>query len=327
MKSKLVFIYTIPRPSAVMMHEHRNDSSGRAIGRTKFGNAKDTIRCLYDPKIGGLNNYISYTPWVDHSTGEIKKDPVTGRELTLQDMMEEKWGKPKGYFTNLPYIKGDSLEEKDLTFYQKFGYKMSDGATVLNLSKMEDELAYYMCLASHLVANSETEWKQHRWPKAQYFIALENEAEEMKYTRNQIKSQAYAKLHNIDFTPTYKRKFVSILGLVRTDTPLTDEATQNLLFDYIDKSGFTANSNIDKFNRLFNKLSTPTGREEVEAQYLLNQALDKRIVFEKQGTYTFITPEGQVVLGDRLNDAIEFILNPKKDKEVTDLRNAIENKK
>ena len=73
-------------------------------------------------------------------------------------------------------------------------------------------------------------------------------------------------------------------------------------------------------------MNTATGREEFEARYILKQSTDLRIVYEKQGTYTWVRPQGQIVLGDRFRDAVSFILNPKKSTEVEELQEAIKNK-
>lgn len=206
-----------------------------------------------------------------------------------------------------------------MTYFQRVGWVLNDGSTVLDLNNFDDAMLYYVALDSKLVANSESEWRQGKWPKATHYVALENEAEELKYKKNQVKSSAFSKLHDKDMTPTMKKLFVHILGLSNTRSYLTDEQVHNLLFDYIDKSDFRDGSNIDKFNELFQLLQTATGREELHARLFLKKALDSRVIYEKQGSYKWNRSSGLITLGDTYSEAVDFILNPKKDTLVEEL--------
>lgn len=131
---------------------------------------------------------------------------------------------------------------------------------------MDDEMGYYVMLASHLVANSEREWREHKWPRAQWYIALENESDLLKHQKQATKVAAFKALGDSDLTDSYKRKFVSLLDLSSSKASLTIEQVDNMLYDYIDKSSFVPGSNIDKFNELYSNLLTPHGREKLEAR-------------------------------------------------------------
>jgi len=206
-------------------------------------------------------------------------------------------------------------------------WKLNDGCTVFDLDTLDGEMGYYMLLGSSKVANSEREWRTHMWPKAEWYIALENESESLKAQKNQLKLKVYNALADTKLTDTYKRKIVSLLELTTsTKTTLTIEQVNNLLIEYIDKSSYTEGSNIDKFMEIYNLLATAPGREELEARFLLLQAIEARIVFERQGSYTWIRPSGQIVIGDRKEEAIDFLLNPKKAPEVDELTAAIKSK-
>lgn len=285
-----------------------------------MGRCKDGLMALFSPKVGGLANYISYTPWIEEGKQVLDEN---NQPLTLQDKLEKKWNKPKGYFTNKAWTPGDSLKDEEMTYFQKKRWKFADGCTVFDLDNMDDELGYYMALASQMVANSEREYLSHKWPKAQWYIALENESDDIKYSRNELKSKTFAKLHSEELTNVYKRKFVSLLDLASSKSTLTDQQVHNLLYDYIEKSSFTPGSNIEKFNELMTLLSTNTGREEFEARFILKQALDTRVVTEKQSTYTWIRPSGMIVIGDKYSEAIAFILNPKKSGLLEDMMSEI----
>lgn len=323
--SKKIFIQSIERPSALGINDWVSDTTGRKLKKSKIGRCTDAITALYSPKVGGLANYISYTAWINPETGTPHTNEK-GEPIMLQEHLEKKWGKPAGYYTNRHWKKGDSLDPEKMTYFQRMSWKLNDGSTVLDLAKEDDEMGYYVMLASNLVANSEREWREHRWPKAQYFISIENESDEIKYKRNEIKSKAYAALHNSEFVDTLKRKVVSLLDLASTKATLTTEQVNNLLYDYIEKSGFLPGSNIDKFNQIYNLLNTAHGKEEFEARYLLKRAMDNRIVYEKQDIYTWVRPTGNIVIGDRYAEAIDYLLNPKKSSEVEELELQIKNK-
>lgn len=188
-------------------------------------------------------------------------------------------------------------------------------------------MGYYVMLASHLVANSEREWREHKWPRAMWYIALENESDAIKYKRNEIKVKAFSRLNDPNFTESYKRKVVSILDLSSSRTDLSAEQVNNVLYDYIEKSSYTPGSNIDKFTEVTSLLDTPTGREQIEARWILRQALDHRVIYEKQDTYTWVRPKGNIIIGDRYVDAIDYILSPKKTAEVEELMAEIQLKR
>ena len=96
----------------------------------------------------------------------------------------------------------------------------------------------------------------------------------------------------------------------------------------IDKSwpAFTPNSNLDKFNSLFNLTQTGMGVEQLDAMFTLKKAIDLRILYEKQGAYNYPRPEGLIVIGENKAEAIEFILSPKKEVIVSELENSIKAK-
>jgi hypothetical protein len=319
---KKVYVMSIPRDTATGIDDWTNDSSGKRMKKTKVGRTRDGYMALYDPKVGGLATGLT-EPWIENGERVTDND---GNKLTLQDKMERKWSLDKGYLTNRPWRRGDSLKEEDLTYYQKKVWKYNDGSTVLDLDNMEDELGYYVALASNKIANSESEWRAHKWPKATHYIAWENEADELRYKKNEYKSQAFASLHSKDMTNSMKRKFVYLLDLASTRVVLTDEQVHNLLFDYIDKTAFTPQSNIDKFMELVNRLKTKDGRENIEARFTLKKAVDNRVIYEKAGTFTWPRSEGALEIGNTLAEAIEFILNPKKQGLVEELEEAVEAK-
>jgi hypothetical protein len=324
--NKKVYIYSVDKESATGIHKWTNESSGRSLRKTKIGGTKTTLKALYSSKVGGLANYISHTPWMDENGNQMKDGD--GNLLTLQDKEEQYWNKPKGYFTNRARTREDNDNKAPITYFQRKEWPLNDGATIFDLSLMDDRMGYYMALDSKRVANSEKEYKNHEWPYAEFYIAIENESDEMKYAKTQRKSKAFASLHHKDMTPIMARKFVDILNLINTLAVASQEQVQNLLYDYIDKSGYNHNSNLQKFENLFSLLKTATGREELEARHLLKRAEDARVVYSKAGTYTWIRPEGhKLVIGEKYQEAIDFLTNPKKEDFVEDIIKQIEARK
>lgn len=312
--SNLTFIYSIPRETATKIHDFTSDSSGKKLKKVKIGGTTDRICALYSPKTGGLKNGLSYKPWLDEN-GVQKVE--NGKGLTLQDKMERKWNLEPGTLHNRPWTRNQKYT--DVSYYQQKSWVLKDGCTVLDLSKMDEELGLYVFLDSKFVANSEKEWREHKWPKATHYVALENEAEELKFKKNERKSKAFAALHSEDMTSVMKKNFIYLLGLAGVQTNITDQQAHNLLFDYVDNTGFTPGSNIDKFMNLYTKLETPTGREAVNAELLLLRLVQSRIINEKQGAYFWVRAEGAIELGVTKEEAIDFILNPKKQALVDEL--------
>ena len=314
--SKLVFVYTIPRPTANGMSQWVS-ASGVNLKKTKVGRAKDRISALYSSRIGGLLNYISHTPWLENGKPVLDE---SGKELTLQDQAEKKWNLPKGYLTNKPWRKGESMKESDMTYFQKKAWSMEDGCTVLDLEKFEDEMQYYVLLASQFCANSEKEWRSHKWPKALYYIAMEAESDDIKYQKIAQKGRAIASLHDSELTADTMRKMVSLLNLASTKSPLNDKTVYNLLYEFIDNTTFTVGSNLDKFNFFFSMLKSPKTRAEFEARFILKKAIDHRVIYEKQGAYFWLNGQSTINIGDRIEEAVDFLTSPKRKKELDDIQ-------
>lgn len=308
MNNKKVFIYSIPRHNAETgIGEWVSDTSGKKLKKTKIGNCKDSIAALYSPQMGGLKTGL-YKPWIEN--GIAVKDEK-GNELTLEDKYEREFNKEKGFFTNKANL-GEAIKEEDATYFQKLRIELEDGCTVLDLNHMDDLMRYHICLESKYIANSEKEWKSHKYPHAKYYIAIENEMEDMKYQKNELKSSTFALLHTELMNESNKRKMACILELINAKTDLSSKIIHNILFDYIDKSSFTQDSNIEKFKRIYGLLELADGKVKFENMYLLKQLTDYRIVYEKQGSYTWIRSKGSITIGDRYDEALDFLANPKK---------------
>jgi len=123
-----------------------------------------------------------------------------------------------------------------------------------------------------------------------------------------------------------RRKIVNILDLASARTNLTEEQVENLLFEYINSSTNQPGNNIDKFTGVYELTKTKGGREELEARNLLKKALDYRVITEKQSTYTWVRTSGKIEVGSTYSEAIDFLLNPKKQALVDELEEEIKAK-
>jgi hypothetical protein len=218
------------------------------------------------------------------------------------------------------------MDPDTMSYYQKKSWKLNDGTTILDLDNLDDFCFYHVCLESKYVANSEREWKEHKWPKAKYYVALENESETIKYKKTQRKAKAFGALHDKDLTLPWKRKFIVILGIGSDRLTFTEEQVNNLLYDFIESSALhDGSTNISKFLELFQALKTKDGRELVEAKYLLQRLDDWRIVIEKAGTYTWLMKDMQI--GFNKAEALDFLMNPKKQPLVDEITEELKIKK
>lgn len=310
-----IVVKSIPRTTVSMVSEFRNlgkaGTKGKKLNKNKiFDHCKDGRRALYSMSLGGLKTGL----YKEHHRKE------DGTIVTLQEWAEGNWGLAPGFLTNRPFRKGDSNKHDEMTYFQKKVWYYNDGTTIFDLDNLDDFCAYHMMLESKYFANSEKEWKQHKWPKAEFYISLENESEEIKYKKNKLKSQAFAKLEENDFTLPWKRKFVVLLGLAQPRLTLTEEQVEIALYDFIDQNlvrNNTIKSDVQRFMELYERLGTADGKERLEKQYLLEELVEYNIISEKASTYKRISKGTEI--GYSYEEAIDFLLHPKKQSQVDEM--------
>lgn len=317
-----VFIYSIPRETATGISSWRSNVSGKSLKKSKFGDSTDTLVALYSPKHGCLKSGM-YHSWLEN--GEVKKDSK-GNVLTLQDKYEQQFSLEKGALHSR--LAPQTCLEDDLSLIQRAKLVLRDGCTVLDTSKLEDLIKYHIALESKYVANSEKEWREHKAPHALYYIALENEGEEIKYAKNEIKSKGFAALHAETMNDLNKRKLVVILDLANSRTDLSGATLHNLLFEYVDRAvGTKGFDQINKFINLVNMLNQVDTKIRLENMYLLKQCLDYKVLYEKQGGYSWIRQSGTIEIGQTYDEALDFLANPKKSALVEELNSELKARK
>lgn len=310
--ANLVFIKSIPRESVSRISDFRNDASGKKLNKNKLTpKCKDGIQALYSPRIGGLK------------TGLYK---MYDENTTLQDYAERKWGLPKGTLHNKALFLGQGVSASEQSYFQRKTWKLNDGTTVLDLDKLDDFCFYHVCLESRFVANSEKEWKEHKWPKATHYIAMYNESDELKFKKTRKKAQAMAALTGEDFTPTMLRKMCVLMELLSARIEPTQEQTFNILSDLIQEDRVVrGKSQLDKFMSYVEALKTADGRARFDAEFLLQELIAYNIVLEKTGTYTYLS-KGQDI-GYNLEEALNFMMDKRKQAVVEDMEKELKAKK
>lgn len=312
-----VFINTIAREKATGIDKWKG-RDGRPMNKTKNGRfTGDTIQPLYNIRTGGLATGLSdlvENPWFGTDTNKLGKDweyLSTKSEITRQELLEKKHGRVPGYYTDRPVRKGDKPGE--VTFMQQFKVRLNDGSTVLDLTKAEDELAYYVALASKYVANSKRDVLDHKYPFATHYIAHTEEDEELLLRERKRKAVAFARLESDDLTEENRKLVVKALHWQKGN--FDAKQAYNIIFSKIDTSdGNKPNSDADKFVKMTALLNDAKGREELNARALLHDLVDMRVVSSIKGTYKWVAKD--LVIGDREADAVDFILDPNKQPEV-----------
>lgn len=329
-ESTQVTIKTIPRETATKVSEFRDKTSGKKMNRTKLGRCKDTIRAVYSTKTGslltGLDHYVNNPYYKSQKDLPIEFAYVKELEkITLQEVLEIKHGRPKGFYTNRAWRQGDGFKDENLTFFQKFKFALNDGSTILDLSKPLEELAYYMLKASPKVSESNKPEDRAKKPKADFYISDKNESIQEKFSKKKVYNDCTSKLNDPKFTPSYQRKVVKILSLAKGDLTTTPDEQIYLMLDmYLEEGMKTKEDNLNKFLEAFSLISSAEGRTQLEALVLLEDLVNYRIVSDSRGTYTWLAK--QMVLGQRKAEALDFLLDPKKQPERDELEKQLKAK-
>ena len=329
-----IYLKPTPRTSAVKISELKNLSAengqanvGKTIKKTKIlPHCADTLQALYNKNIGGLNTGLNVevdNPYYNSQEAlpnefEFLK---TKSKALLQEVLECKHDRPKGFYTN----RMPRREDKERTFFQDYKVFLKDMTNILDTSNPHDELAYYMLKASKYVAESEAEWKSGKKPYALYYISDEKEEQDKIYQREYIKAKAMSLLTADEMTPEVMRKFIKYLRNTDKASKLPsgnvgNEACFLALKDYVKD---LANCKI--FIEAYELMTkSAPGRERFEAIVLLQQLLEAYIVSNRQETYTWNSTK--IVLGNRKEDVIQFLMNPEKAPEVEDLEKELKAK-
>lgn len=320
MKGNKVIIKSRARESALKIHEWATEG-GKKLNKTKvMPNLKDGFSPLYSSSIAGLQTGLTgkvKNPYKDISVdvlGPVWKYLSGLEEITLQEKLEYKHGRTPGFYNNrMP-------KEKDPpTYMSEIKWKFNDGSTILDLNVPDHELCYYWCLATKFVANSKKELDEHRFPHAQFYIAVDGEDEDLEKSSHKLKNIAAAKLEDAVMTDENMVNIAKALGwfIGQTSTALYNDIT-NKISNTTPSKMRTSDNDVALFSKTAALLDTDTGRAELSARALLFDLTKARVITESKGTYTWASHG--MGIGFSKDDAISFLVDPNKEDAIKSMR-------
>jgi len=328
-----VYIYKIPKPSASKITEIINGKTQKRLNQTKIdGKIKEIHQAGLSRSTSKLKTGLDVE--VDNPyKGESINNPefqflAVQDKVLLQHLIEYKFNLAKGTLTNERPDTSNRKHVENPTYFHRFKFTTNDGLTVLDLNNLDDLLAYYICLNSRRFANSKAEYESGKFPDADYYLAQQDEGDQEKYTKKQIKDKAKAEiiLGKVADSDTQK-KFVKLLLPTIGKGRLSDIQAYNALSEAIETNERYKDGEdfITKYNKLVKLLQDAPGKARFNALVLIQEGINTYTISEKAGTYTWLAKD--IVIGASKEKAIDFVLDPAKSDMVDELREQIEAKK
>lgn len=244
------------------------------------------------------------------------------KEITRQELLEKKHGRTPNFYNNRMWTKVDNFNS-DVTYMQKFRYALNDGSTVLDTNIPEQEIAYYMFLASKFVANSKREWLEHRFPYATHYISLQEEDEELAMKARKTRNEAILKLSSDEMTDEYKNMICKVLDWSKLD--LNGKQVYNLIGAKIESANLSKPGNeVSLFLRQAKHIETSVGREYLKAAAFIKDLVNNRVISSHQDNYVWISRG--ITIGSNFDDAVSFITDPNKASNVLELKKELKAK-
>lgn len=132
-----------------------------------------------------------------------------------------------------------------------------------------------------------------------YYISEENEAIMEKAKKREIIEDAITDWGNLkrNSTPYIVYQLGSLLknndGNPIVKGKMNDISVKNNISDFLNESTTYQFDNIEKFNRLYNMLSTKDGKERFNAMYLVQQAVNTGVIGIRDGFYIWYSKSSQ----------------------------------
>jgi hypothetical protein len=284
-KEGYAFIKSVVTPSAQGRHRQlRRD--GAIIERTKARGAGTYFNPSVSVKHNKLNTGFWNTiknPYKNSKTLRPDFEYIASKEeITIQDWLEVKYDRPKGFFTS---EKPDIFNRKgkEATFLQAFLYKLEDGVTVLDLDKERDHLMYLLALVSNKIANSVLEVNPlvHS-----HYIMEVNEGESDK-ARNFAKiEEAIATLYKLknEYPEEMLKRISTVLGI--TKGVVTMESIKNRVGDYLLNKDTNQKENIEKFLSITSMVTGSKDKKELfNYMYFAKEFINYNIISYERGRY------------------------------------------
>ena len=242
---------------------HKKDKRPKNMSRLPNTNVQYTAAITRSGSLKtGLNELVD-NPYKDV---EVYRD---GWELTfkgkdkvlLQDVLEYKHGKQKGFYTSQVSDIRSSYDSKDVPFYQTPQSRVSlpDGVLYLYIDDNEiSEVNYYMLRAHNKVANSYAELSMN--PEATHYIVDDNEKLERETKSVRKFNILGSRLeHLMDLPESVFITMGKALELYRA------EMTKDTLYSVIDSYARTKDSSLADFNKMYDLYKDVATREKFQA--------------------------------------------------------------
>lgn len=318
--SNKVFVKLVSRPSAQKRQGYiirngvkSNIDLPKAVGLNKSGGFHFCISM--NTKKGILNTGLDkmienpFYKLPDKIGSEWRSSKIEEKEkISKQEYFEIKMNKPAGFLTSESRPLFENKVGKGLTYLQRFTKSFYD-TTILDLDNTEDELTYWLLLQSHpdKCANSEAE----QTPFTRIYISQVNEDEVKISKKNDIIEDAvykWVKMRNEESESTIK-KFALILGLAKGDVNL--EKIKVSISDFINLKNAKQFERIETFNKLNALLKDAKGIEIFESKWLLQYAINNRVISDYQGKYIWSSKKGSnlELLGRNYQEALAWLLD------------------
>lgn len=251
--------------------------------------------------------YLVNNPYKENSTYY----PAWGEKILkghdkalLQHILEYKHGKDLGFYTN-QISRSHYLEGTVAPFFARPESKLplTGNVIFLNLEDPNDEIMYYVCKDSKIIANSYDDLKEGVNKDALYYIVDTNEQLSRKEVRVQQLNEAAF------FLETLKRKNDSSLmhmakALDIRDLPITtDDKAYLAIVDFYKKD----NKNMDSFISYYHMNEDQARREYFVAASMLYDYVKEGIITLSKGKFYWTRPK----IGDIPSE--NFIYNGKND--------------
>lgn len=240
------------------------------LGRAKFQGTYDTLMALYDPNIGKLATGLD-------PEDEKRLGAALGVDLTSSSANE---------------------------YWANFRVKLEDKTTIFDTKKPNDELQVRLMRASNMVANSQKEYAEGKWPAAKYVIY--DEQDEVETQAKEIEVEAKAMGIFTKLTHNKRCDLLKVFGKSADNT--SEEFSYTKLYEIVKE-------NPSKFIKI-----ASAKPEEIKVKALIFD-LENKGIFRRKGT-AYLYNDQQV--GFDFEDTVLNLLNPKSQEMLVKLKTDLE---
>jgi len=315
-----VFVKLVSRPSAQKRQGYitrngvkSNIDQPKAIGLNKSGGFCFAVSMNTKTKKlnTGLDKMVEnpFYKLPDSIPSEWRNSKIEEKEkISKQEYFEIKMNKPAGFLNSDTRKPFEHLPGKNLTYLQDFK-KLFYDTTVLDLDLVEDELTYHLLLQAHpdKCASSEDELT----PFSRIYISKVNEDDIKISKKNDIIEDAIYKVVKLkqEQSESVIRKFATILEIIKGDLAL--EKVKNSISDYVKLQNSKQFERIEKFDKLYAQTQDAKGMEIFEGKFLLQYAINNRVISDYQGKYIWASKKGTSLelLGRSYQEALAWIID------------------